>query len=117
MRKFILGAVLWVLISTPAACMVINEIMYHPRGEDEVSYEWLELYNDYLVPLDISGWSFSNGITFTFAPGTIVPGKDYLVVCANVTAIQQTYDIPSQKLVGNFEARLENSGERIELSG
>ncbi|NQT82833.1 lamin tail domain-containing protein, partial [bacterium] len=115
MKKFALGIVIPFFVLTQAQGIVINEIMYHPRGENEASCEWLELYNDFAVPLDIGGWSFSKGISFTFPRGTIMQGKSYLVVCADISTMNEMYDIPAENLIGAFEARLDNAGEELAL--
>ncbi len=36
--------------------VVFNEIMYHPQV-DEANLEWLELYNQTAVDIDLTGWS------------------------------------------------------------
>ena len=40
------------------ASVVINEIMYHPMPVSgaEADYEWIELYNEMSINMDISGW-------------------------------------------------------------
>src|SRR4051794_26259825 len=56
-------------VSAATASPVINEIMFHPVphpvpvGED-VSEEWIELYNDSASSLNLSGWTLSKGVTF-----------------------------------------------------
>ena len=34
-------------------------------------------------PVDVSAWSFSEGIDYNFPGGTIIPANDYLVIAAN----------------------------------
>jgi len=116
MRKVALGFALCCAAVMPAQAIVINEIMYNPPGTEEEKYEWLELYNDYAVPLDIGGWSFSNGITYTFPDRTIMQGKSYLVICADIASMQALYGISKSALRGPFEGRLDNGGERIALA-
>src|SRR2546425_7754272 len=58
--------------------LVFNEIMYHPRT-NEPAMEWVEFYNQMAVDLDVSGWSITNGINYTFPQGTIVYGGAYIV--------------------------------------
>ncbi len=115
MKRLSLGFLLFWSIAISSEGMVISEIMYHPTAENEASYEWIELYNDYAVPLDIGGWSFSRGIAYEFPRGIIMQGKAYLVVCADKAAMEAMYGIPSGKLMGPFEGRLDNSGEDIAL--
>ena len=62
--------------------VVFNEVMYNPAGPEE-SLEWVELYNQTAIDMDISGWSIRGGIDYDFVEGTIVPGRGYLVVAAD----------------------------------
>ena len=52
--------------------VVFNEIMYNPVDSDE-SLEWIELYSQMAVDMDISGWRLDGGVFYDFAPGTVVP--------------------------------------------
>ncbi len=64
--------------------VVINEIMYHPPPAipEVPAKEWLELYNSGTEAVDLTGWHFAKGITFTFT-NTTIPAGGYLVVTAN----------------------------------
>jgi CotH kinase protein/Lamin Tail Domain len=109
------AALILVLPSSAAAAVVINEIMYHPDSEIyDASWEFVELYNTDSSSIDISGWYFSNGITFTFAPGTEIPGYGYLVVANDAAEAASHYSISN--VVGNFGARLSDGGERLSIS-
>jgi hypothetical protein len=92
--------------------LVINEVMYDAPS-DEPSAEFVELYNRGTTTVDLSGWRFSDGIGFTFPAGTRIAPDAYLVVAADASVLQQVYGgIP---VIGNFEGRLANNGERIRL--
>src|SRR5260221_7543617 len=54
--------------------VVFNEIMYHP-ATNEPNMEWIELHNQEAVDVDISGWSITGGINYSFASNTIVRGR------------------------------------------
>ena len=41
--------------------VVFNEIQYHPASDDS-SLEFVELYNQNTVDVDLSGWRISSGI-------------------------------------------------------
>ena len=43
--------------------VTFNEIMYHPLT-NEPAMEWVELYNQMTVDVDISGWRLDGGIHF-----------------------------------------------------
>jgi hypothetical protein len=96
-----------------AGALVITEIMYHSHEPVDGPYEFIELYNENLDPLDLSGYSFCNGVSFTFPPGTWIDGRSYLVVCANESVIRAKYGITNT--IGNWTGALDNSGERLEL--
>ena len=110
--------VLWTAQSGRA--LVVSELMYHPVEEGgtpsgEENLEFIELYNDRGVFEDLSGYAFTNGIEYTFAPGTILGAKQYLVVAQDPAAVQAAYGITG--VYGPFESgRFDNDGERIELS-
>ena len=51
--------------------VVVNEIMYHPRNGEP---EWIELYNQMGTHVDMSGWSLTGAVEYTFPEGTILRG-------------------------------------------
>jgi hypothetical protein len=51
--------------------VVINEIMYRPVSGDERD-EYVELYNPSATPVDVGGWSFTDGISFTIPAGRVI---------------------------------------------
>jgi len=92
--------------------VVINEVLYDPPS-NEPSGEFIELYNRGARPVDLSGWRFADGIDFLFGPGTTIPAYGYLVVAADAEWMRSVYGpIP---VVGNFDGKLSNQGERIRL--
>ncbi|MDG2488947.1 MAG: CotH kinase family protein, partial [Roseibacillus sp.] len=99
---------------------VINEIFYHENhgtGPENSLTEWIELYNPSAAGVDLSEWSFSQGITFTFAAGTILPGTSYLVIAADPPSFNSIHpgaDIGGN-ILGPWVGRLRNSGETITL--
>jgi len=93
--------------------LVVSEVMYHPVDVGE-TLEFIELYNEQAVFEDLSGYTFTNGIQYTFAPGTLLGSKQYLVVARDPAALQAAYNISGVR--GPFTGRLNNDGERLELS-
>jgi hypothetical protein len=100
--------------------IVITEILYHPGpagvihsaledGEDD---EFLELHNPGTTAVNLRGWSFEEGISFTF-PDVAVPPGGFLLVARNAAKAREKYGITN--VVGDFEGKLSNSGERIAL--
>ncbi len=90
----------------------INEILYHPASSN-TGGEFVELYNSGQVAVDISGWSFTEGISYTFPQDSILTGGDYIVAVENSTAAASFYGITN--VAGQYEGKLSNGGERITL--
>jgi len=55
-------------------------------GEDEE--EWLELQNPTLDAVDLSGWTLTGGISFTFAAGTVVPAGESVFLSPELAAFR-----------------------------
>ncbi len=94
---------------------MITELMYHPRGADEPALEWVELYNDSAVAVDLSGYFFSDGIRFLFEEGSFLDGRSYVIVCADVDAFRERYGA-DVAVAGSFDGRLDNGGEAVALA-
>ena len=62
-----------------SANVVINEVHYDPPNPD-VHSEFIELYNAESVPVDLSGWKFTDGLDFTFPPGASIGPQRHVVV-------------------------------------
>ena len=85
------------LAAAPSDSVVVfNEVMYHPASVEDG--EWLELYNQMAVDIDLSGWRLTGGIDYTFPDATVIRGGGYFLVRS-----------------GQFEGLLDNGGETIEL--
>jgi hypothetical protein len=109
---------LWVLslgftVNAADTDVVINEIMYHPPLElDQLQY--IELFNRGPTSVDLSRWSFTKGVKFTFPDKTSLEPGAYLVICRNAATFSQTYgqQIP---VLGDFSGKLGHHGEKLEL--
>lgn len=96
------------------ARVVINEIFYHAPDEIGDDLEYIELHNtDEEEEADIGGWAFTKGIQFKFPPNTVIATKGFVVLCRNRERFKEFYDTP---VIGTFDSKLSNHGERIELS-
>lgn len=93
--------------------LVFNEIMYNPGGAEDATLEWVELYNQLAVDLDISEWALEGGIDFQFPDGTVVAGRDYLVVAINPEALETSSGYAGA--IGPYEGMLSNGGEELRL--
>ena len=92
--------------------VVINEIHYNPSFENDAG-EWIELYNPTALRIDVSGWQFTRGISYTFADGTTIAAGGRLVLAADPTGVEARYGIGG--VVGPFVGGLSNSAETILL--
>ena len=92
--------------------VVFNEIMYHPPS-NEAALEWVELHNQMAVNVDLSRWSLSGGIDFAFPEGTVIPGQGYLVIASSPVDLMAVTGLTN--VLGPFQGRLANNGERLEL--
>lgn len=98
-----------------APLVVINELHYNSITGDQ-SEEFVELFNSGAEPVDLSGWRLSDGISFTFPDGRMLPAGGHVVVAKNANRLLAAHDGLSPTLVlGNFGGQLSNSGERIAL--
>ena len=79
----------------------------------DILEQWIELYNRGADPVDLTGWSFSDGIDFDFAAGTTIEPGEYLVVSNDAVALSEKF--PAARVIGDFDGRLARLGERIEL--
>ncbi len=98
----------------------ITEMMYHPAPPPggpfiEDDFEFVELKNVGVSPIDLTGVSFTDGITFAFTGGTLAPGAFVLAV-KNPTAFATRYDTTGLTIVGPYAGKLSDSGELIRLA-
>jgi len=97
--------------------VVISEIMYHAPDPDLT--EFIELANRSNAPVDISGWSFSAGITLVttagsvFPPGTVIPAKGRLVGTGDAASFHNQYGFDADFSFAGTS--LSNGGEQITL--
>ncbi len=116
----------FLLLCSPAFALVITEIMYNqpptegdPQGIAE-NLEFVELYNEIAVPVDLSGYRFTQGIHYVFPTGFKGDGKplaslgprEYLVLASDAAAFQAKYGAAP---FGQFYGRLGNGGDTIVL--
>ncbi|MEE2622810.1 MAG: lamin tail domain-containing protein, partial [Verrucomicrobiota bacterium] len=87
-------AALLALILPIAADPVINEIFYHEDhgiNPENLLTEWIELHNPTPAAIDLSNWTFSRGVSYTFPPGTSFPANGYLVVAADTPSFNASH--------------------------
>jgi hypothetical protein len=89
----------------------ISEIMYHPA--DDPNAEYIELVNVGVETIDLGLVEFTAGIRFTFPSLALPPGGHVLLV-QDMEAFEARYG-PDLPVVGRYDGRLDNAGERVEL--
>jgi len=95
--------------------IVINELMYDPIvfGSDG---QYIELYNKGTNTINLNGWQFTAGVTFTFPNVTLAP-SGYLVVAKNASFLFANYpNLNTNNTVGNFSGKLSHDGALVVLS-
>ncbi len=90
----------------------INEIHYHPAGNDQ-ELEFVELLNTGSGVADLSGCSLSQGIDYVFPEGTLLGEGAYLVVARNAELCRVVFGAIA--LLGDFTGNLSDGGETIRL--
>jgi len=96
--------------------IVINEINYHSSDYFNPD-DWVEFYNKYSIPVDISGWILKdeNDVSlFIFPENTVMESGDYFVVCRDTVLFHQVFpDVDNY--IGNFESGLSDESQTIYL--
>lgn len=101
--------------------VTVSEVMYHPLGDnpdaEQYGLEFIELFNESPVPVDLGGYRFIRGISgpaqqpdYVIPAGTTIPAGEYLVVARDPVAMQA---LGVQRVVGPYTGHLRNSGERV----
>ena len=93
------------------AAVTINEIHYDADVVTE-PVEFVELHNAGTTTVDLTGWAFDDGVTYTFPPGTSLAPGAYLLVGQDPAEILAKFGVV---VLGPFSGRLENDGERVAL--
>lgn len=106
-------------LAVAAANVVINEIHCNPDAETEL-VEFVELHNAGAEDVDLSGWYFEDGLTYAFAPGTVLLAGEHLIVAEAPDHMHDKWSsgrltLDPDQVLGPYEGRLSNEGERIAL--
>ena len=94
--------------------VVISEIHYHPLG-DRGGEEFLELHNAGVHWIDLRGWRVAGGVRYEFPAGAALPPGGYLVVARRAEKLKAAASVPDLAIVGDFEGRLANGDDTLEL--
>ncbi|MBN2506918.1 MAG: lamin tail domain-containing protein [Verrucomicrobia bacterium] len=97
----------------------ITAVEFNPASGNQ-DQEYIVLVNHSAEAADLSGWTLSGGVDFTFAPGTVIPAGDTLYVSPNVRQFRARTTDPrgGQGLfvVGPYRGQLSARGETILLA-
>jgi hypothetical protein len=115
--------------------VVISEIQFHPpdlpNGADDVSGEYIELRNptDTAVSLfdpvhPLNTWQVTGAVTFNFPTNTMLAAREALLLvsfdprdAAALRTFRDRYGVsPAVRILGPYQGKLDNSGEKIALS-
>ena len=89
----------------------VSEIMFHaPAGPQE---DFIELTNIGSVSVDLTDFSFTDGIVFTF-PATVLAPGDHVLVVSDPAAFAARYGT-GLPVAGQYSGNLDNDGERVTL--
>lgn len=97
--------------------LAVTEIMYNPPPVGTThseEFEFLELKNTGTNRLDLSGLTFTDGITFTFTNGTLLAPGAFFVLVRNPEVFASLH--PGVAIGGLFSGQLNNGGEKITLA-
>ncbi|MBU4460239.1 MAG: lamin tail domain-containing protein, partial [Verrucomicrobia bacterium] len=114
-----LNAVAELPASQPAYVpLLIRRLDVSPAGGNQ-DQEYIELVNTNTFAVDISEWSISNAVTFSFIPGTVIPAGSNLFVSAGQAAFRMRSTSPKSNelafVTGPYEGHLSSWGEAVEL--
>ena len=117
MTRLALAFSIWIFATAPSfARLYIIEIHYNPLGtsEEEMALEFIEVYSDDPLPVDISGFQIQGGIEYFFPEGTIIEPHGVVVVAA----VPDELPMPegTRAPFGPFVGRLDNGGEKIGIA-
>ncbi|MFT7605559.1 MAG: hypothetical protein ACI8VT_003154 [Saprospiraceae bacterium] len=116
MKKLVLSLVITLFACSFAMSQIVfSEIHFNasPVQGSEVDCEFLELYNGYTNAIDLSGWSFSEGVGYVFPNGTMLASGEYLIVTRG-TGNCNDYDLSSSVRI--YTGALNNGGEAVTLN-
>ncbi len=100
--------------SSTSAALVITEIMYNPPESGTDSLEFIEIYNNDAVAVDLLNYKISYGTTFKVfnTSYSIAPGE-YAIIAVNPSAVDAFYGVSS---IAGPTVGISNGGTFIKLN-
>ena len=107
-------------ISQPAASAVsIAGIEFNPATSNQLE-EYICVTNPQPYAVDISSWKLGGGVSFTFKPGTVLPGNSVLYVSPDVNAFRARATAPRAGMglfvQGPYQGQLSARGESLTIT-
>ncbi len=116
MKKSLLAlSLLFAVLATGNAQIVITEIMYNPPESGTDSLEYIELYNKTTSAVDVSGWTFTQGFEYTFPASSTISPNTYIVLAKSASAFQTIFGFAPYDVWVSGGALTNNPGEDIAL--
>ena len=75
--------------------------------------QWLELTNRSATTVNLTGWDFEDGITFAFAPDTMLAPGERACIVRDAALFSAAF--PPARVLGTFTGSMSRSGEEIVL--
>lgn len=93
--------------------LLVSEIHYRPivSSGNADDYEFIELYNNSALSIDLTGFRFTEGIIYTFRMGETIEPGEYLVMAKT----KSNYNLLGIKLYEWWDGDLNDVGEKIVL--
>lgn len=112
-------------IPASAANLAITELNYHPSNPtpsellidptfSDDDFEFIEVKNVSVEPIDLSGMTFSDGINLTIPATTVLQSGTYGLFVTNQAAFEQRWGT-GLPILGIYTGRLNNDGEALRL--
>jgi len=108
-------------ITPVPANLAVTELMYQPRppGPSEAAFtasdfEFIELTNIGVLPIDLTGVKLVDAVTFSFDPLTLASGGRVVVV-ANEAAFLARYPSSTATIAGQFAGNFDDTSELVSV--
>ena len=108
--------------------VVISEIHYHPVevpafNADGTPYlyltndvhEFVEIQNAGRSAVDLSGWTFGGGISYTFPTNTAIASGAFRVIAKNPARLAIVYSLNVTNILGPYRGHLGNDSDTVRL--
>lgn len=107
-----LGMVGTITVTGATPALLITEIMYNPPESGTDSLEYIELYNAGTEAVNMTGFSFSAGVGYTFPDFTLLAGE-FIIVAVDSVAVENNFGVAAFQWTSGG---LSNGGETITIA-